>query len=305
MGWFFKVLYTICEFYTILEEYETSLKLYNELREAAIMLKDYEYLVASLIGIAKCAGHANLTSEAVTILKKALEYAWYVRSVELEINIYDELGEKYYKLGDLEKANIFHMKYANAIMEEDGSPLRKLSRKQISIVEEANTAQKYENVSQSFLAHLTLPIKNTEELFPLIPTLITARENMPEPRMIKTVSEMGCSNGIETQIRRILKHWMFEIEGQEPNLDEAKMIENEKKNTFNARKFIFIDFKMNQHLKEKGIRLNPSPNLALPTHVQSKELGWEAAWNGVKKKTYSGFRTYQKDRHPNKFKHKQ
>jgi hypothetical protein len=72
MGWFFKVLYTACEFYIILEEYEISLKLYNQLREAAIMLKDYEYLVVSLIGIAKCAGQANLSTEAVTILKKAL-----------------------------------------------------------------------------------------------------------------------------------------------------------------------------------------------------------------------------------------
>jgi hypothetical protein len=176
--------------------------------------------------------------------------------------------------------------------------------KQLSILEEANTAQKYENVSQSFLAHLNLPIKNTEELFPLLPSLVTARENMPSPR-VKPVTEVGFSDGVEDQIRRILKHWMFEVEGQEPRLDDAKLIENERKSTLYARKFAFIDFKMNQHLKEKGIKLTaPPPGLPLGT-FPSGEGGFQPLRNSVRKKTYSYFRCHQANRLPIKFKHKQ
>jgi hypothetical protein len=39
--------------------------------------------VASLIGIGKCASQVNLIAEAITILKKALEYSWQVKSPEL------------------------------------------------------------------------------------------------------------------------------------------------------------------------------------------------------------------------------
>lgn len=41
------------------------------------------------------------------------------------------MGEKYYKLGDLDRAHIYHIKYANAVLEEEKSPLRTLSNKQI------------------------------------------------------------------------------------------------------------------------------------------------------------------------------
>jgi hypothetical protein len=75
-------------------------------------------LVASLIGIGKCANRVNLNAESIVILKKALEYSWLIKNSELEINIYDELSENYYKLGNIDRASIFHLKYTNAILEE-------------------------------------------------------------------------------------------------------------------------------------------------------------------------------------------
>lgn len=65
------------------------------------------------------------------ILKKALDYAWYINSTELELLIYDELGEKYYKMGEIERATTYHTKYSNTIIEPEDSPLRILSKQQL------------------------------------------------------------------------------------------------------------------------------------------------------------------------------
>jgi hypothetical protein len=62
---------------------------------------------------------------------------------------------------------------------------------------------------------------------------------------------------------------------------------------------------MNQHLKEKGIKLTaPPPGLPLGT-FPSGEGGFQPLRNSVRKKTYSFFRCHQANRLPIKFKHKQ
>lgn len=92
-----------------------ALKLYMQYREAALLQKDYRNFICSLIGVARCASQSKLFKEAKIILKKGLDYAWYVGDGELELSLYDELGEKYYKMGEIEKASVYHAKYADAI----------------------------------------------------------------------------------------------------------------------------------------------------------------------------------------------
>ena len=40
-------------------------------------MKDYKNLVISLIGISKCLGFGENSKNAITVLKKGLEYAWF------------------------------------------------------------------------------------------------------------------------------------------------------------------------------------------------------------------------------------
>ena len=49
----------------------------------------------------------------------------------LELNVYDEIGKKYYKMGNTEKANAYHKKFSNSIEEPTDSPLRLLSIQKI------------------------------------------------------------------------------------------------------------------------------------------------------------------------------
>lgn len=40
-------------------------------------MKDYKNLIISLIGISKSIGFGESSKDAITVLKKGLEYAWY------------------------------------------------------------------------------------------------------------------------------------------------------------------------------------------------------------------------------------
>lgn len=70
--------------------------------------------------------------EAILFLKKGLEFCWFHNRPEQELRIYDEYGKIYYLMGELEKANSFHEKFINAILEPDNSPQRALSKQRIS-----------------------------------------------------------------------------------------------------------------------------------------------------------------------------
>lgn len=65
----------------------------------------------------KLAETTKLAEEYVVsnrFLKKALEYIWIVNDVEKEIFVYDKLGENYFQLGNLEKAQYFHQRSVNS-----------------------------------------------------------------------------------------------------------------------------------------------------------------------------------------------
>lgn len=71
----------------------------------------------SLIGISKCIGLGENSKDAIVILKKGLEYAWFSNDKEFELLLYDELGERYYKMGEIQKASTYHHKYSHGITE--------------------------------------------------------------------------------------------------------------------------------------------------------------------------------------------
>ena len=61
--------------------------------------------------MALCATRANFYTEAIRILKKSLQYAWFYDIVSLQLRAYDEIGKAFYMMGDTEKAKNYHHKY--------------------------------------------------------------------------------------------------------------------------------------------------------------------------------------------------
>jgi len=47
-------------------------------------------------------------SQALILLKRALQFAWYIKDASKEFQIYDLLGIIYYTQGEIEKANYYH-----------------------------------------------------------------------------------------------------------------------------------------------------------------------------------------------------
>jgi len=50
-------------------------------------------------------------SFAIIIFKKALQYAWKIKNVELELLIYDHLGSAYYYEGVIKEAQYYHKRF--------------------------------------------------------------------------------------------------------------------------------------------------------------------------------------------------
>lgn len=50
---------------------------------------------------------------AVQLLKRALEYCWYIKNDEFELMVYDYLGMGYYYWGLLPEAELFHNKFVS------------------------------------------------------------------------------------------------------------------------------------------------------------------------------------------------
>lgn len=248
---FFIILHTMCQFHETLEDYKMALKMYLQYREAALLQKDYQNLGISFIGVARCAAQSKLLKEAVVILKKGLDYAWFANDAELELSLYDELGEKYYRMGEIDKASTYHAKYADAITEPTESPLRVLSRQQVEFLHRTNLAHDYESLSPLFIAHLSLPLKSIGNLPALFPEQFTAREQLHHNNIFDQDP-----HEIEYQIRRLLRGWMFSSETEEPSLENVKEFES-KKQLYNSKKYAYIDFKMNRHFRAKGIKVNP------------------------------------------------
>jgi hypothetical protein len=51
--------------------------------------------------IAKMLSNVKKHSKSIILLKKGLQYAWYIEEPEEEIKIYELLGIEYFNLGDI------------------------------------------------------------------------------------------------------------------------------------------------------------------------------------------------------------
>ena len=81
--------------------------------------------------------------------------------------VYDEIGRKYYHMGEIEKAKKYHQRYINSVYEPPNSAHKMLSKQRINKSHQLNLEKKYKEISMLFLVHLKVPLKSLWELDPL------------------------------------------------------------------------------------------------------------------------------------------
>lgn len=101
---FMRVLWSLAELHYLCDDPEKSMRYFVVAQESAVLLKMYRELVQALLGISKCCDQVNYFCEGIKVLKKALDYAWLNGDQDLELIVYDEIGKKYYRQGNMEKA---------------------------------------------------------------------------------------------------------------------------------------------------------------------------------------------------------
>jgi hypothetical protein len=74
---------------------------------------NYPLLIDSLIGLGKCCSKVLQHASGIIFLKKSLEYAWHIGDREKELIIYDEIGYKYYMMGQIKQAQLYHERHTN------------------------------------------------------------------------------------------------------------------------------------------------------------------------------------------------
>lgn len=85
------------------------------------------------MALGECATKLAHYYSAMIIYKKALELAYVYQDHDAELKLYDRIGSMHYYLGDLKKAEYYHLRSLNGLLEESGSPSRdkaKLNLKQ-------------------------------------------------------------------------------------------------------------------------------------------------------------------------------
>lgn len=72
------------------------------------VLTDYKLKVITFLKMAECLKTNRDYQFSNRLYKKALEYVWLMQNDELEVFIYDKLGQNYFLIGNMEKAQYFH-----------------------------------------------------------------------------------------------------------------------------------------------------------------------------------------------------
>ncbi|EAR82364.1 hypothetical protein TTHERM_01179950 (macronuclear) [Tetrahymena thermophila SB210] len=162
-----KLFCTISEFMADLalemQDIKSAVFLYDQFRNLSTYTKNYSKKAKSLLQLAKCARQINFYQEAIIILKKALQYAWYSKENDIELEIYDEFGRNYYFQGNIMKAQYYHERFMNCEYEDDQSPTKQFSEENLNTF--FKTLQfTFTDVTSLLLAYLKIPILTIEEM---------------------------------------------------------------------------------------------------------------------------------------------
>ena len=93
----------------------------------------------------------KLFPEAIKVYKKALQYAWRVKNPQLELLLYDRLGNAYYNEGNLQEAHYYHKRFTQGELEKNDSAIKKISAEMLNEVEGYLRSLEKKNITSLFI----------------------------------------------------------------------------------------------------------------------------------------------------------
>jgi tetratricopeptide (TPR) repeat protein len=178
--------------------YKEAIFYYNQSRISAKSQMNYPVLIDSFIGLAKCCSKVSQHASGVLFLKKSLEYTWHIGDREKELIIYDEIGYKYYMMGQLKQAQFYHERHGTGGFERDSSAVKAMVRAKMKAEEEKNKRNRITSIDRLFLAALNIPIKELDELPSLVPDSLRSGYTNKLSQVFDPYGQP------ESQLRRIL-----------------------------------------------------------------------------------------------------
>jgi len=98
----------IGEVYYDFQDVPNAIFAFNEARQISEKTQKDRFKIRCYMGLANCCFKIYKFSEAMILLKKALQYAWRFNDRESELEIYDKIGFTYFSMKDIEKALYYH-----------------------------------------------------------------------------------------------------------------------------------------------------------------------------------------------------
>ncbi|KAM3140406.1 hypothetical protein pb186bvf_007566 [Paramecium bursaria] len=156
---FIKYLHFCSQFFFEIEEYNKSAFFAKQTFIVALYFQYIKYKIQSLLMLSKVSIRLKEYDQSIIYLLNSLEYTWFENDLENESKIYDMLGLcLYYKQMSF-KAQFFHNRFVNGVIEPNQSNLKR-NTIQTLILYEKNLEDKYgkcSNINFFLLNQLQLP----------------------------------------------------------------------------------------------------------------------------------------------------
>ncbi|CAD8053000.1 unnamed protein product [Paramecium sonneborni] len=152
-----------------IKDFNNACYYYNQYRVLNTLTKNHGEKAKALIGLANCAQEVKMNSEALILLKKALQYAWL--SKEHELQIYEKLALNYYYLGQSEEQFYFHERGLLGILESEESPIKQFSSESLKDQIKKNPIE-IKVLCPQLLNFMNLPLLSRNELLSSNPNSI-------------------------------------------------------------------------------------------------------------------------------------
>jgi len=126
-----KTINNIAETYFIFGELKNAIFANTQLKWLCEITGLHKYKMYAFLNLAKCCKKLGRLTDSQIFFKKTLQYCWYYKENDLELDLYEELGLIHYNLGNLEKAKKYHDRCLANELESDGSISKQLGIKNI------------------------------------------------------------------------------------------------------------------------------------------------------------------------------
>eukprot|EP00825_Cyclidium_porcatum_P028577 TRINITY_DN3079_c0_g1_i3.p1 TRINITY_DN3079_c0_g1~~TRINITY_DN3079_c0_g1_i3.p1 ORF type:complete len:319 (-),score=35.18 TRINITY_DN3079_c0_g1_i3:141-1097(-) len=155
-----------------MKQYNYAIFYFNQLRLVSVYTKQFSTLLYALIWLGKSACESRFYTQSLKLFKKALQFAWYLKNQEKELEVYEELGKDLFYLGILDQSLFLHERFAQCLIETDESPVKKYSL-EITLSYLNQVGFQTSMITSLLLTYLQLPLLTEEQM----PNLCATQKN--------------------------------------------------------------------------------------------------------------------------------